>query len=101
MLNNRSIPRMTPQKEKEEQEGIRSVSCNIFSESLEIFSFLLISFFFCHKFLFFYSGQALLEFKMGMKNANVVLPSWREEDEDPCNWPGVSCDPLTKRVVHS
>ena len=86
---------MTPSKRKEE-EGIRSVSCTYFL--LKFLAFYL--FHFCHKFLFFYSGQALLEFKMGMKNANVVLPSWREEDEDPCNWPGVSCDPLTKRVVH-
>eukprot|EP00249_Psilotum_nudum_P027085 c34379_g1_i1 orf=590-2407(-) len=44
-------------------------------------------------------GEALLTFKEGMKNSDGVLSHWKEEDSDPCGWPGVTCDAQTKRVV--
>eukprot|EP00250_Pteridium_aquilinum_P022029 c25284_g1_i2 orf=1009-2886(-) len=44
-------------------------------------------------------GQALLKFKLGIKFSDGVLANWNEGDEDPCLWPGVTCDPHTKQVI--
>ncbi|XVE84331.1 hypothetical protein DITRI_Ditri17bG0004000 [Diplodiscus trichospermus] len=41
----------------------------------------------------------LIFFKAGLKDPNAKLQSWSEDDNDPCNWMGVKCDPTTYRVI--
>ncbi|XVF65947.1 hypothetical protein PTKIN_Ptkin09bG0291900 [Pterospermum kingtungense] len=41
----------------------------------------------------------LIFFKAGLKDPYAKLQSWSEDDNDPCNWVGVKCDPKTFRVV--
>ncbi|XWS09509.1 hypothetical protein CRYUN_Cryun40dG0090600 [Craigia yunnanensis] len=41
----------------------------------------------------------LIFFKVGLKDPNAKLQSWSEDDNDPCNWVGVKCDPTTYRVT--
>lgn len=36
-------------------------------------------------------GVALLEFKKGLQNATVLLPTWNASDASPCEWEGVQC----------
>ncbi|KAE8658905.1 Leucine-rich repeat receptor-like protein kinase PXC2 [Hibiscus syriacus] len=40
----------------------------------------------------------LIFFKAGLQDPNAKLQSWSEDDNDPCNWVGVKCDPITYRV---
>ncbi|XWS35415.1 hypothetical protein CRYUN_Cryun21dG0124500 [Craigia yunnanensis] len=41
----------------------------------------------------------LIFFKAGLKDPNAKLQSWSEDDNDPCNWIGVKCDPTIYRVT--
>ncbi|KAK8681393.1 hypothetical protein V6N13_053797 [Hibiscus sabdariffa] len=41
----------------------------------------------------------LIFFKAGLQDPNAKLQSWTEDDNDPCNWVGVQCDPTTYRVT--
>ncbi|KAK1651280.1 hypothetical protein QYE76_069085 [Lolium multiflorum] len=45
-------------------------------------------------------GEALLAFKKAVTNSDGIFLNWREQDADPCNWKGVRCDILTKRVIN-
>ncbi|KAE8704465.1 Leucine-rich repeat receptor-like protein kinase PXC2 [Hibiscus syriacus] len=40
----------------------------------------------------------LIFFKAGLQDPNAKLQLWSEDDNDPCNWEGVKCDPITYRV---
>ncbi|KAJ4729105.1 Receptor-like protein kinase [Melia azedarach] len=44
-------------------------------------------------------GEALLSFRTTVVSSDGFLAQWRPEDPDPCNWKGVKCDKITKRVV--
>ncbi|XP_047341064.1 LRR receptor-like serine/threonine-protein kinase FEI 2 isoform X2 [Impatiens glandulifera] len=44
-------------------------------------------------------GEALISLRATIGGSDGVLLQWRPEDPDPCNWKGVKCDPITKRVV--
>ncbi|KAK2998821.1 hypothetical protein RJ639_023206 [Escallonia herrerae] len=41
----------------------------------------------------------LIVFKAGLLDPESRLSSWNEDDDTPCNWAGVKCDPLTHRVT--
>ncbi|GMI89912.1 PXY/TDR-correlated 2 [Hibiscus trionum] len=41
----------------------------------------------------------LIFFKAGLEDPNAKLQSWSEDDNDPCNWVGIKCDPTTYRVT--
>ncbi|KAK0585372.1 hypothetical protein LWI29_027566 [Acer saccharum] len=41
----------------------------------------------------------LIVFKAGLVDPKDKLTSWNEEDDSPCNWVGVQCDPKTNRVI--
>ncbi|KAJ7566082.1 hypothetical protein O6H91_02G134200 [Diphasiastrum complanatum] len=43
-------------------------------------------------------GQALLAFKYNLNDTGGMLSSWNETDVDPCQWTGVECDDVTRRV---
>ncbi|CAN6295642.1 unnamed protein product [Urochloa humidicola] len=45
-------------------------------------------------------GEALLAFKKAVTNSDGVFLNWREQDADPCNWKGVTCDSHSKRVIN-
>ncbi|KAJ6943164.1 LRR receptor-like serine/threonine-protein kinase FEI 1 [Populus alba x Populus x berolinensis] len=45
-------------------------------------------------------GEALLSFRSAIVSSDGILPLWRPEDTDPCNWRGVTCDQKTKRVIY-
>ncbi|KAG1362746.1 LRR receptor-like serine/threonine-protein kinase FEI 1 [Cocos nucifera] len=45
-------------------------------------------------------GEALLSFKTAVSGSDGVFLQWRQEDPDPCNWKGVTCDNHTKRVIY-
>ncbi|KAF9595770.1 hypothetical protein IFM89_003512 [Coptis chinensis] len=40
----------------------------------------------------------LIVFKADLKDPNLKLTSWNEDDENPCNWVGVKCNPRNNRV---
>uniref|UniRef100_A0A5B7AKC6 Protein kinase domain-containing protein n=1 Tax=Davidia involucrata TaxID=16924 RepID=A0A5B7AKC6_DAVIN len=40
----------------------------------------------------------LIVFKADVKDPNGKLVSWNEEDDSPCNWVGVKCNPRSNRV---
>ncbi|KAA8517638.1 hypothetical protein F0562_015120 [Nyssa sinensis] len=40
----------------------------------------------------------LIVFKAGLKDPEAKLISWNEDDDNPCKWVGVKCDPRTNRV---
>lgn len=40
----------------------------------------------------------LIVFKAGLQDPKAKLASWNEDDESPCNWVGIKCDPRTNRV---
>ncbi|XP_057477145.1 probable LRR receptor-like serine/threonine-protein kinase IRK [Actinidia eriantha] len=40
----------------------------------------------------------LIVFKAGLSDPESKLTSWNEDDDVPCNWVGVKCDPRTNRV---
>ncbi|KAJ4869474.1 Leucine-rich repeat protein kinase family protein [Raphanus sativus] len=44
-------------------------------------------------------GYALLELKSGFNDTRNSLDNWRDSDESPCSWTGVSCNPQDHRVV--
>lgn len=45
-------------------------------------------------------GEVLLTFKSQIIDSDGILNRWKKEDPDPCGWKGVTCDPLTKRVIY-
>nr|XP_010933053.1 LRR receptor-like serine/threonine-protein kinase FEI 1 [Elaeis guineensis]XP_010933054.1 LRR receptor-like serine/threonine-protein kinase FEI 1 [Elaeis guineensis]XP_019709322.1 LRR receptor-like serine/threonine-protein kinase FEI 1 [Elaeis guineensis] len=45
-------------------------------------------------------GEVLLSFKTAISGSDGVLLQWRQEDPDPCDWKGVTCDNHTKRVIY-
>ncbi|PON95126.1 Mitogen-activated protein kinase kinase kinase [Trema orientale] len=40
----------------------------------------------------------LIVFKAGLQDPEANLISWNEDDDSPCNWKGVKCDPRSNRV---
>ncbi|XP_047971187.1 LRR receptor-like serine/threonine-protein kinase FEI 1 [Salvia hispanica] len=44
-------------------------------------------------------GQALINFRTTIVSSDGVLQQWRPEDDNPCRWKGVNCDPKSKRVT--
>lgn len=40
----------------------------------------------------------LIMFKAGLQDPKAKLISWNEDDDSPCKWVGVKCDPRTNRV---
>ncbi|KAG6640324.1 leucine-rich repeat receptor-like protein kinase PXC2 [Carya illinoinensis] len=40
----------------------------------------------------------LIVFKAGLKDPKGKLVTWNEDDDSPCDWVGVKCDPRTNRV---
>ncbi|CAD5335656.1 unnamed protein product [Arabidopsis thaliana] len=44
-------------------------------------------------------GFALLELKSGFNDTRNSLENWKDSDESPCSWTGVSCNPQDQRVV--
>ncbi|PQP98508.1 leucine-rich repeat receptor-like protein kinase PXC2 [Prunus yedoensis var. nudiflora] len=40
----------------------------------------------------------LIVFKAGLRDPKAKLTSWSEDDDNPCSWIGVKCDPRTNRV---
>lgn len=45
-------------------------------------------------------GSALLSLKTAIVGSDGIFLQWNQEDPDPCNWGGVTCDPNSKRVTH-
>ncbi|XLR33255.1 hypothetical protein HN51_026610 [Arachis hypogaea] len=43
--------------------------------------------------------EMLLKFKEGVTDSSGLLSSWRQE-QDCCQWKGVSCHNITARVIH-
>lgn len=41
----------------------------------------------------------LIVFKAGLEDPKRKLSSWNEDDNSPCNWEGLKCDPSSKRVT--
>ncbi|KAM0941163.1 putative protein kinase RLK-Pelle-LRR-VII-1 family [Dioscorea sansibarensis] len=41
----------------------------------------------------------LIVFKADVVDPGSKLASWNEDDDDPCAWFGILCDPVTKRVT--
>ncbi|KAH7554672.1 hypothetical protein JRO89_XS12G0255800 [Xanthoceras sorbifolium] len=41
----------------------------------------------------------LIVFKAGLEDPKDKLTSWNEDDDSPCNWVGIKCDPESNRVV--
>ncbi|KAK6943272.1 Leucine-rich repeat-containing N-terminal, plant-type [Dillenia turbinata] len=41
----------------------------------------------------------LIVFKAGISDPESKLSSWNEDDDTPCNWFGVKCDPTSSRVT--
>ncbi|CAK7355937.1 unnamed protein product, partial [Dovyalis caffra] len=46
------------------------------------------------------ASEALLTFRNAIVSSDGILPLWRPEDAEPCNWRGVTCDLKTKRVIY-
>ncbi|XP_028764439.1 leucine-rich repeat receptor-like protein kinase PXC2 [Neltuma alba] len=40
----------------------------------------------------------LIVFKAGLQDPKAKLSTWNEDDNNPCKWAGVKCDPTTNRV---
>ncbi|KAF7845226.1 leucine-rich repeat receptor-like protein kinase PXC2 [Senna tora] len=40
----------------------------------------------------------LIVFKAGLQDPKAKLSTWNEDDDNPCKWDGVNCDPTTHRV---
>ncbi|XAR50093.1 Non-specific serine/threonine protein kinase [Bertholletia excelsa] len=43
-------------------------------------------------------GFALLELKSTLNDTKNLLNNWKDSDESPCQWTGVTCDPNDQRV---
>ncbi|XP_044460740.1 probable LRR receptor-like serine/threonine-protein kinase IRK [Mangifera indica] len=41
----------------------------------------------------------LIAFKADIQDPNLKLASWNEDDDSPCYWVGIKCDPRSNRVV--
>ncbi|XP_076883573.1 putative LRR receptor-like serine/threonine-protein kinase IRK [Bidens hawaiensis] len=41
----------------------------------------------------------LMVFKADVQDPYAKLSTWKEEDDNPCNWVGVMCDPYSNRVT--
>ncbi|KAJ0978393.1 hypothetical protein J5N97_013867 [Dioscorea zingiberensis] len=41
----------------------------------------------------------LIVFKADLRDPNSKLSSWNEDDDQPCHWPGVLCDPKSNLVT--
>ncbi|CAK9144463.1 unnamed protein product [Ilex paraguariensis] len=41
----------------------------------------------------------LIVFKAGLIDSEAKLTSWNEDDDSPCNWVGIICDPRSNRVT--
>ncbi|XP_060181653.1 probable LRR receptor-like serine/threonine-protein kinase IRK [Lycium barbarum] len=41
----------------------------------------------------------LMVFKSDVQDPNGKLTSWNEEDDSPCNWNGIKCNPRSNRVT--
>ncbi|KAJ4978939.1 hypothetical protein NE237_009719 [Protea cynaroides] len=46
-----------------------------------------------------YDVLGLIVFKADVKDPESKLVSWNEDDDNPCNWVGVRCNPRTNRVA--
>ncbi|KAG8379116.1 hypothetical protein BUALT_Bualt07G0054600 [Buddleja alternifolia] len=44
-------------------------------------------------------GVALLEVKTSLNDSKNFLSNWRDSDESPCLWTGISCSPKDQRVI--
>ncbi|KAH9607500.1 hypothetical protein KSS87_017432 [Heliosperma pusillum] len=44
-------------------------------------------------------GEALVSFRTSVLSSDGILLKWRPEDQDPCRWKGVTCDPKSRRVI--
>ncbi|XP_071710957.1 LRR receptor-like serine/threonine-protein kinase FEI 1 [Rutidosis leptorrhynchoides] len=44
-------------------------------------------------------GLALLEFKQSLNDSRNALSNWVNNDETPCQWTGISCNPSNQRVI--
>ncbi|KAL6002774.1 hypothetical protein ACLOJK_022994 [Asimina triloba] len=42
----------------------------------------------------------LIVFKSGLQDPTSALASWNEDDDSPCSWAHVKCDPINSRVSH-
>ncbi|XP_047316790.1 LRR receptor-like serine/threonine-protein kinase FEI 1 [Impatiens glandulifera] len=43
-------------------------------------------------------GISLLEIKSSLNDSNNLLSDWRDSDESPCKWTGITCYPDSQRV---
>ncbi len=43
-------------------------------------------------------GLFLQQFKQSLSDPIQSLSSWNDRDDTPCNWTGIKCDPVTRRV---
>ncbi|GAB2223788.1 hypothetical protein Drorol1_Dr00004528 [Drosera rotundifolia] len=44
-------------------------------------------------------GVTLLEFKSTLNDTKDILGDWKDTDESPCNWTGISCNLQDRRVT--
>ncbi|XP_074270347.1 LRR receptor-like serine/threonine-protein kinase FEI 1 [Silene latifolia] len=44
-------------------------------------------------------GEALVSLRTSVLSSDGILLKWRPEDQDPCRWKGVTCDPKSRRVI--
>ncbi|XP_064958736.1 LRR receptor-like serine/threonine-protein kinase FEI 1 isoform X2 [Musa acuminata AAA Group] len=45
-------------------------------------------------------GEVLLSIKTAIIGSDGIFLNWRQEDPDPCNWKGVTCDTSNKRIIY-
>ena len=48
----------------------------------------------------FCTGEVLLSIKTAIIGSDGIFLNWRQEDPDPCNWKGVTCDTSNKRIIY-
>ncbi|KAL0355899.1 UNVERIFIED_CONTAM: LRR receptor-like serine/threonine-protein kinase FEI 1 [Sesamum radiatum] len=44
-------------------------------------------------------GVTLLEVKSSLNDSKNILSNWKDTDESPCQWTGISCSPDDQRVI--
>ncbi|XP_011071715.1 LRR receptor-like serine/threonine-protein kinase FEI 2 isoform X2 [Sesamum indicum] len=44
-------------------------------------------------------GLTLLEVKTSLNDSKNILSNWKDTDESPCQWTGISCSPEDQRVI--
>ncbi|XP_051123389.1 LRR receptor-like serine/threonine-protein kinase FEI 2 isoform X1 [Andrographis paniculata] len=67
---------------------------------MAILGFVFLGIFFCECSLALTpDGVALLEVKTGLNDSKNLLSNWRDSDEFPCQWIGISCSPQDHRVI--